>query len=335
MMISAMAALKQGAELTRWSYTPPPPGPFDCHIKVLACGLCHSDVHMMDNDWAMSRFPMVPGHEIVGLVQSVGEAVTHLKPGDRVGVGWQRASCLQCPACLRGDENLCPDMRHLIADSYGGFADHVMLDSRFCFLLPHGLKTESAGPLLCGGITVYSALHYAGMTSGQEIGVIGLGGLGHLAVQFAAKLGNRVTAFTRTPDKEADAVKFGATSVILLKDGRPSRAPDRPLDILINTVWRHLDWNAFLDHMGSDSTLTFVGIPLDPLSIGLDRLLMKRRRIMASNIAGRPLIQQTLDVADRFGIAPQIETFPMAEANQAIRRLRENQMRYRAVLANE
>ena len=171
-------------------------------LKVESCGLCHSDIHVMDNDWGGPTYPVVPGHEAVGTVVEVGPLVSHLTPGDRVGVGWQSGACLHCRDCLRGNAQMCEvDNRATILHQYGGFGDHMTVDSHFAFPIPDGLPSEAAGPLLCGGITVYSGLRHAGMTGGQEIGVIGIGGLGHLAVQFAAKLGNRVTVFTSSPDK--------------------------------------------------------------------------------------------------------------------------------------
>lgn len=332
MKIRAMAALRRGAELDSWSYDSPPLGPFDCLLKVTACGLCYSDIHMIDNDWAISRHPLVPGHEIVGKILELGDQATHLKLGDRVGVGWERTACLQCRDCLRGNENLCKDTSGLIVDGYGGFADHVVADSRFCFPLPGRIPSDVAGPLLCGGITVYAALRYAGMTSGQEIGVIGLGGLGHLAVQFAAKLGNRVTVFTASEDKTSTASRLGAAAPILIKERQPSTIPDRPLNILLSTVPAHLPWDDYLELLDPDGTLTFVGVPSGPLTLSLDNLLLKRRRVMANPIAGRAMIQETLELAGRFSIAPVVETFALAEANLAIRRLRENRIRYRAVL---
>lgn len=332
MRIETMAALSQGAEVAPWAYESAQLGPFDCLIGVHATGICYSDIHMIDNDWMMSRYPLVPGHEVVGEIAEVGSQVTHVKPGDRVGVGWQAGSCLLCGDCLKGNENLCNQSKWLIVEGYGGFASHLVVDSRFCFLLPSNLSSETAGPLLCGGTTVYSALRCAGMTSGQEIGVIGLGGLGHLAVQFAHKLGNRVTVFTTTAEKVEVAPRFGAHRAILVKNGQPTKKPDLPLDILISTVAHHLEWDSFLNLLASDGTLTFVGVPNDPMSVPLNTLLFKRRRIMASPIGGRATIQDMLGVADRLGIHPMVETFPLAEANTAIGKLRTNTIRYRAVL---
>ncbi|MGH7164637.1 MAG: NAD(P)-dependent alcohol dehydrogenase [Nitrospiraceae bacterium] len=334
MRVRAMAAASQGAELSPWSYDSDPLGPFDCTVQVQACGLCHSDLHMIDNDWRISRYPLIPGHEVVGTVVELGPHVAHLKTGDRVGVGWQRSACLQCRDCLRGNENLCVGSQGLISDGYGGFADIVMLDSRFCFRIPERISTEAAGPLLCGGVTVYSALRAAGMGSGQEVGVIGFGGLGHLALQFAAKLGNRVTVFTTSRDKAALAAGLGAQETLMMTEEGSAKTPSRPLDIIISTVPVNLDMNPYLNLLGSDGTLTLVGNPKagPMLSISLEALLFKRRRVTASPIGGRAAIQDTLEIADRFGISPMVETFRLADANAAIKKVRENRIRFRAVL---
>jgi uncharacterized zinc-type alcohol dehydrogenase-like protein len=340
MRIHAMAARNQGDGLVPWTYEQPALGPFDCLLRVLACGLCSSDLHMVDNHWGMSRYPLVPGHEVVGVVVDIGSRVGQLGVGDRVGVGWQRSACFQCHDCRSGNEQLCnKGYQALLADDYGGFAEHMVADSRFCFPIPGDLQTDVAGPLLCGGITVYSALRAAGMTSGQElqeIGVIGIGGLGHLAIQFAAKSGNRVTVFTSSEDKAAAASQLGAHHTILTqRDGRPAATLDRPLDVLISTVPIHLPWDAYVELVRPGGALTFVGVPPGPATLPLDALILNRRRLLTSSIAGRPMIRETLEVAARIGVKPAIETFPLAEANSAIRRLRDNRIRYRAVLMVE
>jgi uncharacterized zinc-type alcohol dehydrogenase-like protein len=332
MKIHAMAALSRGADLTPWSFECPSLDTWDCLVKVESCGLCYSDVHMIDNDWRNSRYPLVPGHEAIGLIADCGQQVGRFKPGDRVGIGWQRASCLSCRDCLRGNENLCSQASALIADGYGGFGDHLLIDSRFCFPLPKDLDVKRAGPLLCGGITVYAALRYAGMTSGQNIGVIGLGGLGHLAIQFAAKLGNRVTAFTTSETKRTDALSLGAAEVILMKEGRPITRPSQPLDIVIVTVPYSFMWDKILALLATDGTLTFAATPPEDISIDIDRLLSHRRRIMASPTAGRAMIEETLSLAARHQILPCVQTFPLSQINKAIRELRANRIRYRAVI---
>jgi uncharacterized zinc-type alcohol dehydrogenase-like protein len=331
MKIRAMAAGEPGATLAPWEYEAGNLGPDDCLVKVDACGLCHSDVHMIDDDWRMSSYPLVPGHEIIGTVEEIGSAVAYLRPGDRVGIGWQRSSCLRCDDCLSGNENLCDEHRGVISHGQGGFAERLVMDSRFAFAIPDGIGTEVAGPLLCGGITVYSALRSAGMSSGKHVGVIGVGGLGHLAVQFAAKLGNRVTVFTTSEDKADFATRLGAHEAVILASGETPRA-SRRLDIVLNTAPANLDWSAYLNLLDSDGTLTFVALPPEPMTLPLGLLLFKRRRVMASPIGGRAVMRDMLRTADIFGIAPIIETFPLSEVNTAIRKVRENTVRYRAVL---
>ncbi|MFB2838592.1 NAD(P)-dependent alcohol dehydrogenase [Floridanema evergladense] len=332
MKINALASYQTGEPLKDYSFDSGELQDYDCLIKVLACGICHSDIHMIDNDWGNSRYPLVPGHEVIGEVVELGSQVRHLKIGDRVGVGWQMSSCLQCPDCLKGNENLCDQNQGLIVSGYGGFADYLKVDSRFAFHIPEGIETEAAGPLLCGGITVYAGLRYAGMSSGQEIGVIGIGGLGHLAVQFASKLGNSVTVFTTSQDKAEFAHQLGANHVVVVPPGESPPPPTRLLDIIISTVPQSLNWSAYIEYLNSDGTLTLVGVPDAPLTIPLFPLLMKRRRVMSSPIGGRGMIVEMLSVADRFGIKPIIETFPLQQVNEAMQKVHDNKVRYRAVL---
>ncbi|AFY67536.1 NAD(P)-dependent alcohol dehydrogenase [Geitlerinema sp. PCC 7407] len=332
MQIQAIAAHEQGAMLRPYTFETESLGSFGCVIKVLACGICHSDLHVIDNDWGTNRYPMVPGHEVIGEVTELGPEVRHLKIGDRVGVGWQASSCMECRYCLRGDENLCDENKGLITDSYGGFADYLQVDARFAFRIPDGIKTEHAGPLLCGGITVYSGLRNAGMTSGQNIGIIGVGGLGHMAVQFASKLGNRVTVYTTSPDKAEFAAKLGAHEALVVPREGALPQPQRPLDIILNTAPASLNWPDYLAHLDADGTLAFVGVPAEPLNIPIWALLGKRRRIMASPIGGRPSINEMLDVSDRYGIEPIVETFSFDQVNEALQKVRDNTVRYRAVL---
>ncbi|MBD1908528.1 NAD(P)-dependent alcohol dehydrogenase [Funiculus sociatus GB2-A5] len=332
MQIQALAAQQQGATLQPYEFAVEPPQAHDCVIKVLACGICHSDLHMIDNDWETSNYPLVPGHEVIGEVVEIGSQVNHIKTGDRVGVGWQRSSCLQCRDCLRGNENLCDENQGLIVTGPGGFADYLMVDSRFAFPIPAGIETKLAGPLLCAGITVYAALRSAGMTSGQEIGVIGVGGLGHLAVQFASRLGNSVTVFTTSDDKAEFAHQLGARHTVVVPGGTPP-APTQKLNILLSTVPASVDWAAYLEHLDSDGTLVLVGVPSEPLNVPIGAMLNKRRRIMASPIGGRAMMLEMLSVAEKYGIQPLVEVFPFEQANEAMQKVRDNKVRYRAVLA--
>jgi alcohol/geraniol dehydrogenase (NADP+) len=332
MKINALAALEQGAALVPFSFDAAPLKPFDCAIKVLACGICHSDIHMVQGDWGISRYPLVPGHEVIGEIVELGSQVTHLAKGDRVGVGWQQGACMHCLDCLRGDNNLCDQAEGLIVKGYGGFADYMVVDSRFAFMLPKEISTEHAGPILCGGVTVYAGLRNAGMSSGQEIGVIGIGGLGHLAIQFASKLGNRVTAFTASADKAEFATQLGAHEAILVPPGGSPPLPMNRLNIIINTANQSLDWLGYVNYLDSNGTLVFVGIPSEPFSLPVESLLGKQRRIMGSEIGSPAMITEMLQIVDKFGIEPIIETFPLAEANEALQKVQDNKVRYRAVL---
>jgi uncharacterized zinc-type alcohol dehydrogenase-like protein len=332
MQINALAALERGAALQPFSFQAAPLKAFDCAIKVLACGICHSDIHMIHNDWEISRYPLVPGHEVIGEVVEIGSLVTHLQPGDRVGVGWQQASCMHCLDCLKGNHNLCDRAEGLIVDGYGGFADYMVVDSRFAFSLPAGVSTESAGPILCGGATVYAGLRNAGMTSGQEIGVIGIGGLGHLAIQFASRLGNRVTVFTTSADKAEFATQLGAHDAILVPAGGSPPLPVNKLNIIINTANQALDWLGYVNYLDSNGTFVFVGIPSEPLTIPVAPLTSKQRRIMGSEIGSPAVITEMLQIVEKFGIQPLVETFPLDQANDALQRVLDNKVRYRAVL---
>lgn len=332
MQINALAALEKGASLQPFSFQAAPLKAFDCAIKVMACGICHSDIHMIHDDWDISRYPLVPGHEVIGEVVEVGSQVTHLKTGDRVGVGWQQGACMQCRDCLKGHQNLCDQAEGLIVSGYGGFADYMVVDSRFAFLLPEGISTESAGPILCGGVTVYAGLRNAGMGSGQEIGVIGIGGLGHLAVQFASRLGNRVTVFTTSADKAEFATQLGAHEAILVPAGGSPPLPVNKLNIIINTANQALDWLGYVNYLDSNGTFVFVGMPSEPLTIPVTPLTSKQRRIMGSEIGSPAMITEMLDVVEKFGIQPMVELFPLAQANEALQRVLDNKVRYRAVL---
>ncbi|MGI4790978.1 MAG: NAD(P)-dependent alcohol dehydrogenase [Janthinobacterium lividum] len=334
MNVHALAAYGPGEILRPFEYETALMEGHHCLIRVDACGLCHSDIHCMDNDWEMTTYPIVPGHEAVGRVVEAGPLVSHLKVGDRVGVGWQSGACLHCLDCLRGNAQMCEvDQKSTIIHQYGGFGEYLAVDSRFAFLIPEGLPTDAAGPLLCGGITVYSGLRHAGMVGGQEIGVIGIGGLGHLAVQFAAKLGNRVSVFTSSPDKAEFAAQLGAAEAVVIgRDGSVPQKPSRPLDIIIDTVAAAKDYNAYLNCLASDGVFNLVGVPTEPIALSVFAFQDKRRRIMGSPIGSPVEIIEMLALAERHAIVPIVETYPFERANDAAQRLRDNKVRYRAVL---
>ncbi len=334
MKVHALAAFAPGEALRPFEYELGTPLGYDCLIRVDACGLCHSDIHVLDNDWGGPTYPMVPGHEAVGTVMETGPLAAHVSVGDRVGVGWQSGACFGCRDCRRGNAQMCDvDQRATIIHQYGGFGDYMSVDARFAFPIPPGIASQEAGPLLCGGITVYSGLRHAGMTGGQEIGVIGVGGLGHLAVQFAAKMGCRVTVFTSSPDKAEFAAQLGASEAIVVgRDGAEFQKPSRPLDIILDTVAAAKDYNAYLNCLASDGVFNLVGVPNEPLSLSVFAFQDKRRRIMGSPIGSPAEIGEMLMLAERYSVRPLVETFPFACANQAIQRVRDNLVRYRAVL---
>jgi alcohol/geraniol dehydrogenase (NADP+) len=330
MIINSFAAETRGSILSPFTYSAELTLPLECRIEVETCGICHSDIHMIDNDWKSSVYPFVGGHEVVGKVVEIGNMVGHLKIGDRVGVGWQSGACLECRDCLRGDENLCDHNKATIVGRHGGFADNIIIDSRFAFKIPENIESQFASPLLCAGITVYAALKYAGMKPGGHVGIIGVGGLGHLAIQFASKLGNKVTVFTTSQDKADFAKNLGASEVYL--NPKSKDKVKNKLDIILNTTHNDLDWKYYLNQLNSDGTLVFVGIPPTPLNVHVGLLLGKRKRIMASPIGGRSTIVEMLEIASEHDIKPIIEVFKKEEINSALTKVRENKVRYRAVV---
>ncbi len=334
MIINSYAAFAAGQTLEKFQYEPEKLGPWDVEVSISHCGICHSDVHLIDNDFQMSDYPLVPGHEIVGTVNALGANVQHLEKGQRVGIGWQRSSCLICEFCIRGDENLCPDQHATCVGNHGGFAESIRTDSRFAFPIPESLKSESVGPLLCGGITVYSPLRHYGVTPNMKVGVIGIGGLGHFALQFAHAFGCEVTAFSTTPEKETEAKKFGAHHFISSTDADDMEAAVNSLDFIINTVFADIDWITFLNTLRANGTICIVGASASPISVPVFPLIVGQKRICGSVIGGRAMIQEMLNFSARHGIMAQSELLPMAEVNTAIAKVRNNQARYRMVLKN-
>lgn len=332
--IDAYAALESQAPLTPFGYEPGPLAAQDVEIEISHCGICHSDLHLIDNDWMTSKYPLVPGHEIVGTVAKKGADVSHLELGDRVGVGWQCGSCLHCEWCERGDENLCAGIVETCVGRHGGFADRVRVDGSFAFAIPDALSSEAAAPLLCGGITVYSPLRQHARPQ-SRVGVIGIGGLGHLALRFARALGCEVTAFSSSPSKEDEARAQGAHHFVSSIDDAALKAQRESLDLIISTVNRPLNWKRYVNALRPNGVLSFVGALAEPLSIPTGMLMARRRSITSSPIGGRVAMREMLDFAARHEIGAQVETLPMSEVNTALDRLRRNDVRYRFVLTRD
>lgn len=331
MTINCYAAHEARAPLERWQYAEADLDPHGVEIAISHCGICHSDVHLVDNDWKSSTYPLVPGHEIIGTVKAVGSAVSHLTVGQRVGVGWQRTACLNCEQCMTGFEQQCDHSQDTCVGNYGGFAERIRTDSRFAFPIPDGLASETAAPLLCAGVTVYSPLsRYAKHTS--RVGVIGIGGLGHLALQFAAKMGCEVTAFSSTAAKEDEARHFGASRFVASADSDAMKGIRGSLDVIISTVTANLKWSDYLRALRTNGVLCFVGVPGERVSLHVGGLMDNQANVTASGIGGRGIMTQMLDFAARHNIVAQTEVLPMDNVNDALDRLRRNDVRYRFVL---
>lgn len=327
MKIHAYAAFGPKEELKPFVYEPPALGPYEILVKVTHCGLCHSDVHLVDDDWKRSKYPLVPGHEIVGVIVKKGDAVA-LKMGERVGVSWIRSACLSCPVCLQGDTNVCPQKTTTCNGSYGGFADHMVADSRFAFCIPEGLDSAHAAPLLCAGATVYAPLRRYGVQASDSVAIVGIGGLGHLALQFAAAFGCDVTAISHSADKEAEAKSFGANRFMTLS---ASSLPGQ-FDFILSTVHADLDWNLVVTLLKPKGTLCFVGRPQNPATLEIGNLISSQKNLCGSSTANRALMNEMLSLAARKKIKPKIERLSLKEVNKGIARIKANAARYRIVL---
>ena len=334
MPINCLAAHAAKEPLRPYHYEPGDLGAGDVELDITHCGICHSDLHLINNDWGLSVYPMVPGHEIIGHVTALGPSAKSLKIGQRVGVGWQARSCLECEYCLRGEENLCAKDQATCIGRPGGYANRIRVHSHFAFPIPEVIESESAGPLLCGGITVFTPLRIFDVDSLMRVGVIGIGGLGHLALQFARAFGCEVTAFSTTPAKEAEAKKFGAHHFAASADSAAMAKLGSSFDFLLSTVTADLDWNAYLGLLRPKGRLCIVGALEKPLTIPALPLIGGQKSVCGSNIGGSKTILEMLEFAGRHGIRPQVELRPMAEANAALARLAANQARYRLVLVN-
>ena len=335
MKVDCYAAMAEKQPLEKFQYVAKELSDFDIEVAITHCGICYSDVHMIDNDGGFSAYPFVPGHEIVGHVSKAGSRVAGIKDGDRVGIGWQSGACMNCEWCLKGEENLCVEvMKHATWSPYGGFAKSIIVDSRFAFQIPENLASENAGPLLCGGNTVYSPFRNHNIRPSMKVGIIGIGGLGHLAVQYASAFGCEVTVFSSTPAKEKEARDFGANHFISSNDMNTMQKMTRSFDFLLSTIHGDLVWNAYLSMLKPNGKLCFVGLPASAITIHPLSLIFGQVTVCGSVIGGRAAIREMLEFSARHGIKAKTEVMPMSEVNQAIARLKDNKARYRIVLKN-
>jgi alcohol/geraniol dehydrogenase (NADP+) len=329
--VSAFAAFNAGGTLQPWTYEPGPLAEHEVDIKVSHCGVCHTDAHLVDNDFGISRFPLVPGHEAVGTVTDVGSAVRQLAPGQRVGVGWQRGTCNECEWCVQDLQNLCAQSRPTCLAGYGGFAQSLRVDARFAVPIPEALDSSVAAPMFCAGITVYSPLRRFAK-AGSRVGVIGIGGLGHLALQFARALGTEVYAISTNPEKQEEAIQFGAHHFIVSKEPEQMKRLTGALDLLLTTATANLDWGAWLATLRPNGTFCLLGAPAGPVTLPVLPMIFGQYSFTGS-VIGSPLqISEMLQFAAENNIRTAVEVMPLRQVNEALDRVRRNQTRYRAVL---
>jgi len=332
--IHGLATHAAGAQLLPYKYDPGPIGPNEVAVKVTHCGVCHSDLHLIDNDWGVSKYPFIPGHEIVGTVIEVGSGVRNRKPGERVGIGWQANSCGICEWCRRGEEHLCPEAQPTCVGRHGGYADAVRVNSRFAIAIPKSLESENVAPLLCGGITVYAPLRNHLARPSSRVGVVGIGGLGHLGLQFARAFGCDVTAFSTSKDKQAEALELGAHHFVNTRETGALKKISGSFDLILSTVSADQDFQSFIGALRPKGTLVMLGVPTSALQIQAFSLIAGQKAIAGSPTGSPGDLYEMLDVAARHNVKAITESFAMKNANEAIAKVKKNQVRYRAVLAN-
>ncbi|MEB3213737.1 MAG: NAD(P)-dependent alcohol dehydrogenase [Leptolyngbyaceae bacterium] len=331
-MIKAYAAQDAGGKLEPFEYDPGELGKNEVEIDVHSCGICHSDLSMLNNEWGMTQYPFVPGHEVVGTIAAVGSDVKTLKVGQRVGLGWYSASCTHCEWCLSGDQNLCLTAEGTIVGRHGGFADKVRAQQDWVLPLPDDLPLDSVGPLFCGGITVFNPIIQLGIKSTDRVGVIGIGGLGHMALKFLHAWGCDVTAFSSSPSKEAEARELGANHFVNSRDPEAIAAVANSFDYIISTVNVELDWDAYIAALRPRGRLHLVGAVLNPISTSLFPMLVGQKGISSSPLGSPTTTQKMLEFAARHHIEPVTEYFSFDQVNEAMDKLENGQPRYRIVL---
>jgi len=340
----AFAAGSPTADLASITIARRTPGPQDVQIEILYCGVCHSDLHQVRDEWHAvmpTVYPCVPGHEIVGRVARVGRAVRTFREGDLAAVGCMVDSCRTCEPCREGLEQFCaalptftynfPD-RHLGGVTYGGYAQSIVVDQAFVLRVPDGLDPAGVAPLLCAGITTYSPLRHWNVRAGQKVGVVGLGGLGHMGVKFARALGAHVVLFTTSPGKAADGRRLGAHEVAISSDPAELQRHAASFDFILDTVSAAHDLNAYLELLRRDGTLTLLGAPDQPAPVGVFSLLFKRRRLAGSVIGGIRETQEMLDFCAAHAITADVELIGMPQINAAYARLLRGDVKYRFVI---
>ena len=336
----AYSAASQTASLAVDTIPRREPTERDVQIQILFCGICHSDLHAVRDEWnefMPTVYPIVPGHEIVGRVTDVGSAVTKYKPGDLVGVGCMVAADLTCNECKADYEQFCPNRiltynspdEHLGGVTYGGYSESIVVDEHFVLRVPANLDLAGVAPLLCAGITTYSPIRHWGVTKGKKVGVVGLGGLGHMGVKIAHALGAHVAVFTTSPDKKEDALRLGANEVIVSRNTAEMEKHEGTFDFILDTVSAQHDINSYLSLLARDGNITLVGAPPQPLNVAAFSLIGGRHSLSGSAIGGIRETQEMLDFCGEHNITADVEVIPIQKINEAYERLAKSDVKYR------
>ncbi|MGE5599880.1 MAG: NAD(P)-dependent alcohol dehydrogenase [Clostridiales bacterium] len=338
--VHGYAAQKAKASLAPYSFERREPGDNDIVVDIRYCGICHTDIHQVGDEWGGSMFPMVPGHEITGVVSQVGPKVTRYKIGDRVGVGCFVNSCRKCDPCRQNLEQYCTEGMTTTYNgverdgtaTQGGYSDKIVVDENYVLKIPESLPLDKTAPLLCAGITLYSPLMHWKAAPGKKVAIIGLGGIGHMGVKIAHALGAEVTVLSHSLKKQADAKNLGADHFYATSDPQTFEKLKGHFDLMINTVSADLDWNKYLELLALDGTMVVVGIPAKETPVGSFPLVAGRRSIAGSLIGGIKETQEMLDFCGRNGITSEIETIPIQKVNDAYKRILASDVRYRFVI---
>ena len=334
MKTNGYAAIEPGGQLKEFTYDLGPIGDHQVDVKVETCGICYSDVSMIDNNWGMTTYPFVPGHEIIGTIESVGSHVKHLHIGQRVGVGWESGSCGTCESCMTGYQNLCASSTFTVLGPYGGFSERVRAKAEFAIPIPATLDAAAAGPLLCGGITIFNPMLDLDVKPVHRVGVIGIGGLGHMALKFLNAWGCEVTAISHSSEKETEAKDFGAHHFVNSSDPDELMKCANSFDYIISTTNKLEDLTPYIITLRPKGKMVLVGVVVEPIHFQMFPMLMGEKVVTAGAIGSPANIATMLDFAARHNILPLTETFKFSEVNEAIKKLREGKVRYRAVLTH-
>ncbi|MBI1353586.1 MAG: alcohol dehydrogenase catalytic domain-containing protein [Acidobacteria bacterium] len=334
MPFHAYAASSPGGAFQPFDFDPGPLGPNEVEIDVAYCGLCHSDLSMLRNEFGVTAYPFVPGHEAAGTVAAVGGAVSTHQVGQKVGLGWFSRSCMHCKPCMSGDHNLCTTVQSTIIGRHGAFANKVRCSAEWARPLPDSLDMATAGPLFCGGITVFNPIVQMGVLPTSRVGVIGIGGLGHMALQFLNKWGCEVIAFTSSASKQEEALRLGAHRTVNSRSEQELAGIAESLDFILSTVAADVDWGSYLGALAPRGRLHFVGVPPSPVTFPVTSILFKQRAISSTPLGSPQTTSTMLEFCARHGIAPVVEEFAMSDVNEAFAHLEAGKARYRIVLKN-